>query len=103
MEFLFKNLIVWQKAMELAKLVYGLVRQLSAEERYALADQLRRAVASIPSNIAQKSNHHCPPPPFLSTSSSPSTSFLHLSNLLDGINRKVYNIDLSDGHRASQI
>ena len=53
MEFLFKNLIVWQKAMELAKLVYGLVRQLPAEERYALADQLRRAVASIPSNIAE--------------------------------------------------
>ena len=68
MEFLFKNLIVWQKAMELAKLVYGLVRQLPAEERYALADQLRRAVASIPSNIAQKSNHHCPPPPLFSTS-----------------------------------
>ena len=53
MEFLFKNLIVWQKAMELAKLVYGLVRQLPAEERYALADQLRRAVGSIPSNIAE--------------------------------------------------
>ena len=53
MEFLFKNLIVWQKAMELAKLVYGLVRQLPTEERYALADQLRRAVASIPSNIAE--------------------------------------------------
>ena len=53
MEFLFKNLIVWQKAMELVKLVYGLVRQLPDEERYALADQLRRAAASIPSNIAE--------------------------------------------------
>lgn len=36
MEFLFKNLIVWQKAMELAKLVYCLVKQFPAEERYAL-------------------------------------------------------------------
>lgn len=53
MEFLFKNFIVWQKAMELTRLVYVRVRELPAEERYALADQLRRAVASIPSNIAE--------------------------------------------------
>ena len=53
MEFIFKNLIVWQKAMELTRLVYVLVRRFPAEERYALADQLRRAVASIPSNIAE--------------------------------------------------
>jgi len=52
-EFLFKNLIVWQKAMELTKLVYGLARRLPSDERFALADQLRRAVASIPSNIAE--------------------------------------------------
>ena len=53
MEFLFKNLIVWQKAMELAKLVYGVAKSFPVEERYALADQLRRAVASVPSNIAE--------------------------------------------------
>ena len=53
MEFLFKNLIVWQKAVELVKEVYGLIRQLPSEERYALTDQLRRAAASIPSNIAE--------------------------------------------------
>ena len=53
MDFLFKNLIVWQKAMELTKKVYGLVKQLPAEERFALGDQLRRAVVSIPSNIAE--------------------------------------------------
>ena len=53
MDFLFKDLIVWQKAMELAKKVYGLVKQLPTDERFALGDQLRRAVASIPSNIAE--------------------------------------------------
>ena len=53
MDFLFKNLIVWQRAMQFAKLVYGLVKQLPVEERYALADQLRRAAASVPSNIAE--------------------------------------------------
>lgn len=51
--FFFKNLVVWQKAIELTKLVYELVRQFPTEERYALADQLRRAVVSIPSNIAE--------------------------------------------------
>ena len=53
MEFLFEKLLVWQKAMELTGMVYAIVRQLPAEERFALADQLRRAVVSIPSNIAE--------------------------------------------------
>ena len=53
MEFLFKNLIVWQKAVELVKEVYGLIQRLPPEERYALTDQLRRAAVSIPSNIAE--------------------------------------------------
>ena len=70
MEFLFKNLIVWQKAMELAKLVYCLVKQFPAEERYALEDQLRRAVASIPANIAEGNGRarNSPPPPNFFTS-----------------------------------
>lgn len=53
MEFLFKNLIVWRKAMELAELAYGLARQLPPDERYALADQIRRSAVSIPSNVAE--------------------------------------------------
>ena len=52
-DFVFKKLVVWQKAIELAKLVYGLIRHFPVEERYALSDQLRRAVVSIPSNIAE--------------------------------------------------
>lgn len=52
-DFIYKNLIVWQKAMAFAKLVYGLVRAFPAEERYGLSDQVRRAVVSIASNIAE--------------------------------------------------
>ena len=52
---MFKNLIVWQKAMELVKAVYAVSKAFPAEERYALTDQLRRAVTSIPSNIAEGS------------------------------------------------
>ena len=52
-EFLFMKLIVWQKAMELTKAMYVLSRHFPADERYGLTDQLRRAAASIPSNIAE--------------------------------------------------
>ena len=48
-----KELTVWQKAMELVVEVYGLVKKLPKEETYALSDQMRRAVVSIPSNIAE--------------------------------------------------
>ena len=49
----YKDLIVWQKAMSMAKEVYSLVKCLPSEERYALSDQIRRAAVSVPSNIAE--------------------------------------------------
>ena len=48
-----KDLIVWQKAMDLVVEIYRLVKKLPKEETYALSDQMRRAVVSIPSNIAK--------------------------------------------------
>ncbi|RBP45141.1 four helix bundle protein [Roseimicrobium gellanilyticum] len=49
----YKDLIVWQKAMSLAKLVYTLSRQFPKEEQYGLSQQIRRASVSVPSNIAE--------------------------------------------------
>ena len=49
----YQELIVWQKAMQLVKEVYTLVKQLPNEEKFALSDQMRRAAVSIPSNIAE--------------------------------------------------
>ena len=49
----YRNLIVWQKSIELSIEVYNLVKLLPKEEVYALSDQMRRAVISIPSNIAE--------------------------------------------------
>ena len=49
----YRDLEVYQMSMDLCEKVYGLVRKLPAEEKFALGDQLRRAVVSIPSNIAE--------------------------------------------------
>ncbi len=49
----YKDMIVWQKSMDLAIEIYKLVKLLPKEEIYALADQMRRAAVSIPSNIAE--------------------------------------------------
>ena len=49
----YKDLVVWKRGMELAKMAYLLSRRLPREENYALADQIRRSSISIPSNIAE--------------------------------------------------
>ena len=49
----YRELAVWQQAMELVVAVYRLIEQLPREEQFALGNQLRRAVVSIPSNIAE--------------------------------------------------
>ncbi len=49
----YKDLIVWKRAMELAKSAYLIARMLPGEEKYALVDQIRRSSVSVPSNIAE--------------------------------------------------
>ena len=49
----YKDLIVWQKAMDLVEMVYRATKTFPKEELYGLTNQLRRAVVSIPSNIAE--------------------------------------------------
>jgi four helix bundle protein len=53
MEKSHKKLKVWHEAMELAKVVYKITSELPANEKYGLVMQMRRAVVSIPSNIAE--------------------------------------------------
>ena len=53
MSYGFRDLVVWKKSMELCEKVYAVVKTFPKEECYALGDQLRRAVVSIPSNIAE--------------------------------------------------
>ena len=54
-KFTFFNLRVYQEAKELVKSVYTLLDKFPKYETYALGDQLRRAVTSVPSNIAEGS------------------------------------------------
>src|SRR3989344_8263663 len=49
----YKDLTVWQKSIELVIAVYALTDKFSKEEIFGLSSQIRRAVVSIPSNIAE--------------------------------------------------
>lgn len=51
----YKNLTVYKESKDLVLLVYKLLKKFPREEQYALCDQLRRAVISIPSNLAEGS------------------------------------------------
>lgn len=49
----YRDLLVWQKGVELVKAVYALTEQFPKREQYALANQLQRCAVSVPSNIAE--------------------------------------------------
>ena len=49
----YRDLVVWQEGIKLAKAVYKLTEKFPRQETYALADQIRRSVVSVPSNIAE--------------------------------------------------
>ncbi len=48
----YKELDVWQKGISLVLVIYEIIQKFPNDERYALADQMKRAAISIPSNIA---------------------------------------------------
>ncbi|GJQ05041.1 four helix bundle protein [Capnocytophaga canimorsus] len=49
----YKDLIVWQKSVELVSKVYEITRLFPEEEKFGLTSQIRRSAVSIPSNIAE--------------------------------------------------
>ncbi|MFI5108272.1 MAG: four helix bundle protein [Terriglobales bacterium] len=49
----FKDLIAWQKAMDLVEQIYRLTETFPARENYGLSNQLRRAAVSVASNVAE--------------------------------------------------
>jgi four helix bundle protein len=53
--FKFEKLAVWQKSLDFADLIYAETRVFPSDERFGLTNQIRRAAASIASNIAEGS------------------------------------------------
>ncbi len=49
----YRDLQVWQRAMELVEVVYDLTQRIPDNERYGLVSQIRRSAISVPSNIAE--------------------------------------------------
>ncbi len=49
----FKDLVAWQRGMDLVQEVYEVSRLLPPDERFGLTSQARRAAVSVPSNIAE--------------------------------------------------
>ena len=49
----FKDLKIWQKGIEIIKLVYQLTESFPTKETYGLTSQMRRSAISIPSNVAE--------------------------------------------------
>lgn len=67
----FKNLKIWQLAIEISKEIYLLTNSFPKNEMYALANQMNRAAVSIASNIAEGSNRS-------------NTHFIHYLNIALG-------------------
>jgi len=51
---MYENLKIWQESMELAEIVYKLIKQFPDYEKFDLASQIRRSAISVPSNIAER-------------------------------------------------
>lgn len=66
----FKELLIWQKGMEIWKKVYQISKQLPESERFGVISQINRAAASVPANIAEGSGR---------SSSKDNIRFLHIS------------------------
>ena len=74
----FKDLIIWQKSIELCKEIYSLVKLLPKEETYCLSDQMRRSAVSISSNIAE------------GQARSSKNEFLQFISIASGSNSELY-------------
>jgi four helix bundle protein len=54
----YKDLIAWQKAMDLVSALYDATESFPKRETYSLTDQMRQAAVSVPSNIAEGQAHY---------------------------------------------
>ena len=88
MAYSFEKLRVWQEAKELVVKVYKLLDKFPNFEKYALCDQLRRAIVSVPSNIAEGSGR---------TSLKEQIHFIEIAygSLMESYNQLIIAVDLN--------
>ncbi len=82
----YRELIVWQKAMDLFVACYRLARLFPAEERFGMSSQLRRAALSIPLNIAE-GNGRRTRGEYLASLSVAHGSLMEVQTLCDAVDR----------------
>lgn len=94
----YKDLIVWQKAIDLATWIYNLTSIFPKEELYGIVSQMRRAAVSIPSNIAegQSRQHKTEFIQFLSIAKG-SLSELETQLIISGRLKYISENDLNEG------
>jgi four helix bundle protein len=88
----YRELIVWQKAMDLVEAVYNATHDWPRDEAYGLTNQVRRAVVSIPSNIAEGQGRNNPRE-FVRLLAIANGSLLEVETQLQIANRLTYLID----------
>ncbi len=57
----FKDLIVWQRAMDYVEMIYDITKNYPASEKHNLISQMQRAATSIPLNISEGCGRHTNP------------------------------------------
>jgi four helix bundle protein len=86
-EFSFEKLQVWQKARELAKLIYQFTDGFPAQEKFGLVLQTRRAMLSVCANIAEGTTR-------LSSKEQAHFSTIAFSSLMETLNHLIISFDL---------
>ena len=81
----YRDLIVWQKSMDLVNKIYSITQSFPKEEMYGVTSQMRRAGISVPAN-KQKDRQE--------TAKGNSASFLHSTRFISGI--RNFDTDLSE-------
>jgi len=56
----YRDLLIWQKAMDLVEDVYRATKEFPNSEKYGLTNQIHRAAVSVPANIAEGSGREHP-------------------------------------------
>ena len=88
MAYSFENMKAWQEARKLVVEVYRLLDEFPKLEQYALCDQIRRAIVSVPSNLAEGSGR---------ISIKEQLHFYEISygSLMEAYNQLIIAVDLS--------